>query len=66
MTTKTMLVIFRVAAMLIGVGLFLLGLLKEDIQVFWLGTVLFIVGFAVLVRATKAENLAREVDSGGG
>ena len=51
---------------LIGVVLFALGLVKEEIGVFWGGTLLFMVGLAALARASLADHAAHESDSGHG
>ena len=50
--------------MLIGVVLFIAGLLKDEIAVFWLGTILFIVSFAALAYVTKTENLTHDSSPG--
>jgi dolichol kinase len=60
MNTKTTWAFLRTTAMLIGVVLFIAGLLRDEIAVFWLGTILFMAGFAALAQVTRTENLTRE------
>jgi hypothetical protein len=65
MTTQTIGVFARTAAILVGVVLFALGLVNEESGFFWVGTVLFLIGLAALARATLAES-ADESESGHG
>jgi len=46
--------------MLAGIGLFVLGMLKDEVAVFYLGAALFVIGFASLARVTMAERRSNE------
>jgi hypothetical protein len=50
----------------IGVVLVALGLVNEEMGIFWAGTLLFMIGHVARARATLAGNVADESNSGRG
>ncbi|MCP4901927.1 MAG: hypothetical protein GY906_33600 [bacterium] len=56
MNTTNIWAAVRMILLVVGVGFFILGLLKEDPQIFWLGTLIFMASFAALAYATIAQN----------
>lgn len=55
MNTKSIWVVLRTIAMIVGIVLFFLGLVQENAQFYWLGAFLFMVGFAALGYASMSE-----------